>query len=84
MGRGHRVPPQLRVAVFPGTTEERGDLLSAVRRNCACTAAVGSSLCGPHDLLLLEGTLKRLVFYRRWRHSLTRAEWLEDPRWREA
>lgn len=69
---------------FPGTQQERDDLFSAVARNCACNARSGvveTNPCPPHDLLLREPTLKRLVFYRRWRSALRRGEWLEEPRW---
>jgi hypothetical protein len=65
---------QIRVHViaFPGSDEERQDLVAAVRRNCACRTedtAVVPDPCPPHDLLRLETTLKRLVFYRRWHRS---------------
>ncbi len=62
----------VRVTAFPGSDEERRDLVAAVRRNCAC-GAEGSNVvpdpCPPHDLLRIEATLKRLVFYRRWHRS---------------
>ena len=76
-----RLPVQ--VIVFPGTDQERDDLLSAVTRNCACRPVEGArpDPCGPHDLLLLEPTLKRLVFYRRFSASLRRGEWLQAPDW---
>jgi hypothetical protein len=77
-----RLPVQ--VIVFPGTDRERDDLLAAIARNCACQPASGTTHpdpCGPHDLLLLEPTLKRLVFYRRFSASLRRGEWLEAPDW---
>jgi hypothetical protein len=75
-----QVPVQ--IILFPGTARERDDLFAAVARNCACRPGVGTpDSCPPHDLLVLEPTLKRLVFYRRFSHSLTRAEWLEDPAW---
>jgi hypothetical protein len=80
MSNDHRV--HVRVVVFPGTAEEREDLYSAVRHHCVCSEGAGVGTCPPHDLLLGEATLKRLVFYRRWRGSLRRGEWLEDPLWR--
>jgi hypothetical protein len=52
------------------------DLVAAVRRNCACVReneAVVPDLCPPHDLLRLEATLKRLVFYRRWHRARLRS-----------
>lgn len=75
----------IRVMIFPGTDHERDDLLAAVSRNCACEGHPGPhpEPCGPHDLLLLEPTLKRLVFYRRFSASLRRAEWLQAPGWTE-
>jgi hypothetical protein len=60
------------VVTFPGSDAERVDLVAAVRRNCACRTEDGSVVpdpCPPHDLLRLEATLKRLVFYRRWHRS---------------
>lgn len=71
-GQSLKIP--VYVKVFPGSDEERVDLVAAVRRNCECQPARGSSLsvtvlddpCPPHDLLLQDSTLKRLVFYRRW------------------
>ena len=64
----------VRVRSFPGSEEERLDLLAAVRRNCLCRAvhveagsvAVIEEPCPPHDLLGQEITLKHLVFHRRW------------------
>ena len=75
------VPVPIQIIMFPGTTRERDDLFAAVARNCACQAvSVGTpDPCAPHELLMLEPTLKRLVFYRRFSRSLTRAEWLEEP-----
>jgi hypothetical protein len=58
--------------VFPGSDDERRDLVAAVRRNCACETegrSVAPDPCPPHDLLRLESTLKHLVFYRRWLRS---------------
>jgi hypothetical protein len=60
--------------VFPGSDEERMDMVAAVRRHCACrdvlsggrSVTVIDDVCPPHDLLGHESTLKRLVFYRRW------------------
>ncbi len=59
----------VRVTAFPGSDEERRDLVAAVRRNCACgsvSSEVVPDPCPPHDLLRTESTLKRLVFNRRW------------------
>jgi hypothetical protein len=58
-----------RPSVFPGTTEERDALLSALEGMCACRRGPdGEALvCGPHSLLLNERTVKHLIFYRRWR-----------------
>jgi len=69
--------------MFPGTARERDDLFAAVARNCACGpgSVTTPNSCPPHDLLTLEPTLKRLVFYRRFSRSLRRAEWLEEPGW---
>jgi hypothetical protein len=77
------VPVPVQIILFPGTTREREDLLAAVARNCICQpGSVGApASCPPHELLMLEPTLKRLVFYRRFSRSLTRAEWLEQPGW---
>jgi hypothetical protein len=58
---------------FPGTVEEHQALRSAVERHCA-----------PHEPRLDQDVLKRLVFYRRCRETLRRAEWLEEPGWRAA
>jgi hypothetical protein len=73
----------IRISVFPGTDRERDDLLVAITRHCACQPSYGPqpNPCGPHDLLLVEATLKRLVFYRRISTSLRRAEWLQAPDW---
>jgi hypothetical protein len=63
---------RVRVIEFPGSDEERIDLIAAVRRNCACRTdddSVVPDPCPPHDLLRLESTLKRLVFYRRWHRA---------------
>jgi hypothetical protein len=65
------------VRVFPGSDQERVDLVAAVRRHCACRAALGSGHsvtviddpCPTHDLLGHDATLKRLVFYRRWHRA---------------
>jgi hypothetical protein len=60
---------RVRVITFPGSDEERLDLVAAVRRHCACRmedTSVAPDPCPPHDLLRMESTLKRLVFYRRW------------------
>ena len=69
----------------PGDTErEHEDLLAAIGRNCACSAGQASAepdRCAPHELLLREPTLKRLVFYHRWQDALRRGEWLEAPQW---
>jgi hypothetical protein len=64
----------VRVRAFPGSDEERLDMLAAVRRNCICRAidvgpgsvAVIEDPCPSHDLLGQEGMLKHLVFHRRW------------------
>jgi hypothetical protein len=76
-------PVPVQIIVFPGTTRERDDLFAAVARNCACRSGSAGTpdSCPPHELLVLEPTLKRLVFYRRFSRSLTRAEWLEEPGW---
>lgn len=77
-------PDLVSVIVFPGTDRERDDLFAAVSRNCACPAGrvTGEAdRCAPHELLLREPTLKRLVFYRRSRQALRRGEWLEEPDW---
>jgi hypothetical protein len=69
----------VRLPVFPGSDEERVDLVAAVRRYCACgreDSEVVPDPCPPHDLLGIESTLKRLVFYRRWHRA--RAEPLFD------
>ena len=69
-GRTERVGPlniPVRVPVFPGSDEERNDLVAAVRRNCACgfeDSEVVQIRPPPHDLLRIESTLKRLVFDR--------------------
>ncbi len=58
--------------VFPGTAEERDQLFAAVANNCACAPASPDSnpgACAPHGLLLVEPTLKRLVFFRRWHRA---------------
>ena len=70
-------PDLVSVIVFPGTDREHDDLFAAVSRNCACPAGrvTGEAdRCAPHELLLREPTLKRLVFYRRWRQALRRGE----------
>ena len=67
----------VRVRSFPGSDEERLDLIAAVRRHCACADVRGGNspvgvmheVCAPHDLLGQEPILKRLVFYRRWHRS---------------
>ena len=74
----------VRNRAFPGSDEERSDMVAAVRRYCAClpvdtepgSVKVITEPCPPHDLLGQEDTLKRLVFYRRWHRS--RAEPLFD------
>jgi hypothetical protein len=65
---------RVNVVAFPGSDEERLDLVAAVRRNCYCHGehtSVVPDPCPPHDLLQLESTLKRLVFYRRWHRAQT-------------
>jgi len=72
LNRGQRLDIPVRVFVFPGSDEERIDLVAAVRRNCACGLEENAILpdpCPPHDLLRIESTLKRLVFYRRWHRA---------------
>lgn len=72
----------VRVRVFPGSDQERVDLVTAVRRHCACSKAdtepgsvtVITEPCPPHDLLGHEATLKRLVFYRRWHRARVDAD----------
>jgi hypothetical protein len=59
---------------FPGSDQERLDLLAAVRRNCGCKGVPGSisvieESCGAHALLADSSMLKQLVFQRRWRRS---------------
>lgn len=87
-GSGSSVPgASPRPVIFPGTRQERDALLAAVRGNCACRLAqrvAPTGVCGAHALLLDRGALRHLVFYHRWRRALSRSEWLETPRWREA
>jgi hypothetical protein len=69
---GKAISISVRVVEFPGSDEERRDLVAAVRRHCACHGEHTTVLpdpCAPHDLLQLETTVKRLVFYRRWHRS---------------
>ena len=73
---------------FPGTPQERDALLAAVDRACGCAAKSTTRgerrvPCGAHALLLNEGLLKALIFYRRWHAALERGEWLEHPAWTE-
>ena len=67
-----RIPVHVRL--FPGSNEERLDLLAAILRHCLCKALEGDRAsvaviedpCPSHDLLGQEATLKQLVFQRRW------------------
>ena len=67
----------VRVRAFPGSDQERSDMVAAVRRHCACSpleadpgsVAVVPEACAPHDLLAQEAALRRLVFYRRWHRA---------------
>jgi hypothetical protein len=71
----------VRKCVFPGSDQERSDMIAAVRRHCAClpgdiepgSVTVITDPCSPHDLLGQDDTLKRLVFYRRWHRARGRA-----------
>jgi hypothetical protein len=63
---------EVRVVAFPGSDQEHIDLVDAVRRHCSCHVedrAVVPDPCPPHDLLRLQPTVKRLVFYRRWHRA---------------
>lgn len=62
----------VRVRSFPGSDQERMDMVAAVRRHCACSPpgpAAAAEACAPHNLLAQDATLKRLVFYRRWHRA---------------
>ncbi len=73
---------------MPGTEVtdiELHDLSAAIRNNCRCPTgpALGTqpTLCPACLLAKDPGTIRRLVFYRRYVGALRRAEALEPPRW---
>jgi len=67
------------VRVFCGTETERDELMRAITRHCACayddTGAVVLKVCGPHDLLSSDITLKHMIFARRRRMYWMTGEW---------
>jgi hypothetical protein len=71
--------------IWNGTDEERGELLDALARHCACvydTCGARTHTCSPHTAFITsQRFLDGLVFVRRIASQILAEEWMVDD-WR--